>query len=211
MTHQPNTPSRFSLRRFRRGEEGVAAVEFALLLPVMLTLYMGSIELTQALTADRRIVLLARTLGDLTTQSSTLTAADMTGIVAAASSVMAPMSTSPAKIRITSVAISSSGSADPKVPNKASVCWSYQNNWTAYTRGTVLDTSQLPEGLRTDTGTSVVIAEVQYPYKPVIGYVFTGSFNLSERLYMRPRLSTYVARSDLANSGIPNPTTGPCT
>lgn len=201
---------RRALARFARSQRGVAAVEFALLLPVMLTLYMGSVELTQALTADRRVVLLTRTLGDLTTQSTTLNATDLAGIVAAASSVLAPMPTGVAKIRLTSVAISSSGSNDPKVPNKASVCWSYQQNWSATTRGTLLDTDQVPMGLRQDVGTSIIIAEVQYPYKPVVGYVFKNSFTLTERLYMRPRLSTYVARTDVTANGIPSPTTGPC-
>jgi hypothetical protein len=45
----------------------------------------------------------------------------------------------------------------------------------------------------------------------VIGYVLTGEMTLTERIYMRPRMSTYVERSDLADNGIPNPTTGPCT
>ena len=121
------------------------------------------------------------------------------------------MSSSTAQIRISSIAISGSGSADPKVPNKASVCWSYQKSWTALTKGTLLSTTDLPAALRADVGTSLIMAEVQLPYKPVIGYVVTGTMTLSEKIFMRPRVSNYVERSDLANNGIPNPTTGPCT
>ena len=194
----------------RRDQRGVAAVEFALLLPVMLTMYIGSVEVSQSLNANRRVVLLARTIADLTTQSPKLAAADLGGVVAAASAVLSPLSTVPAKIRITSIAISSSGSIDPKVVNPASVCWSYQQGWTAYARGTVLSETQLPSALRFEPGTSIIMAEVEYPYKPVIGYVLTGTMTLTERIYMRPRMSTYVERSDLANNGIPNPTTGPC-
>lgn len=194
----------------RRDQRGVAAVEFALLLPVMLTMYIGSVEVSQSLNANRRVVLLARTIADLTTQSPKLAAADLGGVVAAASAVLSPLSTVPAKIRITSIAISSSGSNDPKVVNPASVCWSYQQGWTAYARGTVLSQTQLPSALRSEPGTSIIMAEVEYPYKPVIGYVLTGTMTLTERIYMRPRMSTYVERSDLANNGIPNPTTGPC-
>jgi Flp pilus assembly protein TadG len=190
---------------------GVAAVEFALLLPVMLTLYIGAVEVTQALSADRKIVLLTRTVGDLTTQSSRVAAADLETILNAATAVLAPMSASSAKIRLTSVAISGSGSSDPKVPNKASVCWSYQRNWTTWASGTQLDTKMLPAGLRSEVGTSLVMAEVQYPYKPVIGYVLTGTMSLSEKLFMRPRVSPYVERSDLANSGVPANATSPCT
>jgi Flp pilus assembly protein TadG len=195
----------------RRDTRAVAAVEFALLLPLMLTLYIGSVEVTQLLTADRRIVLLSRTLGDLTTQSASLVAADLDSILNASTAVLAPMSASSAQLRVSSIAISGSGSTDPKVPNKASVCWSYQRNWTALTKGALLSTDDLPSGLRTDVGSSLVVAEVQYPYKPVIGYVITGTVTLSEKIFMRPRVSTYVSRTDLTNNGIPNPTTGPCT
>jgi Flp pilus assembly protein TadG len=195
----------------RRDQRGVAAVEFALLLPVMLTLYIGSVEVSQSLNANRRVVLLARTIADLTTQSPKMTAADVTGVIAAASAVLAPLSTSPARIRITSVAISGSGSPDPKVVNPASVCWSFQQGWSAYARGTILDQTQIPPALRSEPGTSLIMAEVEYPYQPVIGYVLTGSLTLNERIYMRPRMSTYIERSDLPSNGIPNPTTGPCT
>lgn len=198
------------VRRAAADIRAVAAVEFALLLPVMLTLYIGAVEVTQALSADRKIVLLTRTVGDLTTQSSRVAPADLDSILNASSAVLAPLSTTPVKIRLTSVAISGSGSTDPKVPNKASVCWSYQRNWTLTPVGTLLDTNILPAALRTDVGTSLVMAEVQYPYKPVIGYVITGTMTLSEKIFMRPRVSTYVERSDLTNSGVPNPATGPC-
>lgn len=190
---------------------GVAAVEFALLLPVMLTLYIGAVEVTQALTADRKIVLLTRTVGDLTTQSSRVAPADLEAILNAATAVLAPLSATSAKVRLTSVAITASGSADPKVPNKASVCWSYQRNWTTWSSGTLLDTNLLPTALRGDPGTSLIMAEVQYPYKPVIGYVLTGTMTLSEKIFMRPRVSPYVERSDLANSGVPANSTSPCT
>jgi len=197
-------------RLFRRDQRGVAAVEFALLLPVMLTLYIGSVEVSQSLNANRRVVLLARTLADLTTQSPKLNATDLAGVVAASSAVLAPLSTAPAKIRITSIAISASGSSDPKVANPASVCWSFNQGWSSYARGTTLDQTQLPTALRSEPGTSIIMAEVEYPYKPVIGYVITGYLTLNERIYMRPRMSTYVERSDMADKGIPNPTTGPC-
>jgi Flp pilus assembly protein TadG len=194
-----------------RDTRAVAAVEFALLLPVMLTLYIGSVEVSQALSVDRKVVLLSRTVGDLTTQSSRLAPADLEAILSAASAVLSPMNASTAKMRITSVAISGSGSTDPKVPNKASVCWSYHKNWAPLTKGTVLSTTELAAELRADPGTSLIMAEVELPYKPVIGYVVTGTMTLSEKIFMRPRVSNYVERSDLANSGIPNHITGPVT
>ena len=52
------------LRRFGAAREAVAAVEFALILPVMLTMYVGSIELSQAFSMDQRVITIAGTTGD---------------------------------------------------------------------------------------------------------------------------------------------------
>jgi Flp pilus assembly protein TadG len=203
------------LRRFLpRDERGVAAVEFALLLPVMLTLYIGSVEVSQGLSIDRKVVLLARTLADLTTQNTAVTAVSdgtsqsLAVIAGAASAVLSPVNTTGLKLRISSLSIASPSGGGA---NTATVCWSYAQNWSTYTRGAVLDNTLVPTSLRADANTSIVMAEVQYPYKPVIGYVLTGTLNLGERVYMRPRLQTYVTRSDLSNQGLPSPNPGPCT
>jgi Flp pilus assembly protein TadG len=191
-------------------ERGVAAVEFALLLPVMLTMYLGSVEVSQGLSADRKVVLLARTLGDLTTQKSAVSTSTMDTVSAAGSVVLSPLKVNVALMRVTSVAISAPSSG---VVNDATVCWTYvKGTWSpAFAVGQQLDVTTVPTTLRTDIGSSVVLAEVQYPYKPVIGYVVTGQLQLSERIFMRPRVSSYVTNSDAINSGQPKTASGPCT
>lgn len=191
-------------------ERGVAAVEFALLLPVMLTMYLGSVEVSQGLSADRKVVLLARTLGDLTTQKSAVSTSTMDTVSAAGSVVLSPLKVNVALMRVTSIAISAPTSGPV---NAATVCWTYvKGSWpTAYTVGQELDVTTVPTTLRTDIGSSVVLAEVQYPYKPVIGYVITGQLQLKERIFMRPRVSSYVTNSDVINSGQPKTASGPCT
>ena len=191
-------------------ERGVAAVEFALLLPVMLTMYLGSVEVSQGLSADRKVVLLARTLGDLTTQKSAVSTSTMDTVSAAGSVVLSPLKVNVALMRVTSVAISAPSSG---VVNDATVCWTYvKGTWSpAFAVGQQLDVTTVPTTLRTDIGSSVVLAEVQYPYKPVIGYVVTGQLQLKERIFMRPRVSSYVTNSDAINSGQPKTASGPCT
>jgi Flp pilus assembly protein TadG len=191
-------------------ERGVAAVEFALLLPVMLTMYLGSVEVSQGLSADRKVVLLARTLGDLTTQKSAVSTSTMDTVSAAGSVVLSPLKVNVALMRVTSVAISAPSSG---VVNDATVCWTYvKGTWpTAFAVGEKLDVTTVPTTLRTDIGSSVVLAEVQYPYKPVIGYVVTGQLQLKERIFMRPRVSSYITNSDVINSGQPKTASGPCT
>lgn len=191
-------------------ERGVAAVEFALLLPVMLTMYLGSVEVSQGLSADRKVVLLARTLGDLTTQKSAVSTSTMDTVSAAGSVVLSPLKANVALMRVTSVAISAPSSGPV---NDATVCWTYvKGTWSpAFAIGEKLDVTTVPTTLRSDIGSSVVLAEVQYPYKPVIGYVVTGQLQLKERIFMRPRVSSYVTNSDAINSGQPKTASGPCT
>ena len=53
-------------------------------------------------------------------------------------------------------------------------------------------TVTLPSALAV-ASTSLVWSEVSYSYTPTIGYVVTGTLNLSDKIYMRPRLSDTIA------------------
>ena len=163
-------------------ERGVSAVEFAMLLPLMLSLYLGAVEISQGIGADRKVTLTARTIGDLVSQVSSIGNADMTNALNASSAVMAPFPTSNLKVTVSSVKIDAAG--------KATVDWSDTFNGTARTKGA---TVTLPAALNV-ANTSLIWSEVQYTYKPVIGYVVTGTLTLKDQIYMRPRLSDTVAR-----------------
>ena len=166
-----------------RDERGVSAVEFALLLPLMVTLYLGGVEVSQGLTIDRKITLVARAIADLSAQATTLNNSDMTNILNASTSVMLPYSTDLLKVTVSQVSIDAEG--------KATIAWSDTKNGTARAQGS---TVTLPTALNIPNS-SLIWAEVTYDYKPVIGYVITGTLNLSDQIYMRPRLSDSVSRT----------------
>ena len=65
--------ARRPIRRLLRDKRGVSAVEFAMLLPLMVTLYLGGVEVSQAVAIDRKVTLVARSLGDLVAQATTVT------------------------------------------------------------------------------------------------------------------------------------------
>jgi Flp pilus assembly protein TadG len=178
-------------RSFAADRHGVSVVEFALLLPLMLTMFFGSIEVTDAISADRQVTLVASTVADIASQYSSVAASDVSNIMAAATSVLAPFSTANVQVTLTSVLIDNSGNA--------TVDWSSTLNGTPRS-GTV--TSAIPAALRpanvstcTSPGpscVSVLWGEATYAYKPVIGWVITGTLNMSNQIFMRPRLSNCV-------------------
>jgi len=176
------------LRRFLRDKRGVSAVEFAMLLPLMITLYLGGVEVSQAIAIDRKVTLVARSLGDLVAQATNVTTADMSNILAAATSVVAPYTDTKLKVTVSSVKIDAQG--------VAKVTWSDTKNGTAKTVGTVVT---LPAALNV-ASTYLIWAETQYAYTPTIGYVITGTMTLKDQIYMRPRLSDCVLREGVQTS-----------
>jgi len=171
------------LRRFRRDARGLSAVEFALILPIMLALFFGGAELSDALTISRKVTHVTSTVSDLVSQSSSISNSDMTNILDASQSVITPYSTSLLTIRVSQIAIDSTG--------KATVSWSDARNTTALTVGS---TVALPSGI-VQASSYLILSEVHYSYKPTIGYVMTGTFDLNDKFYLRPRISDKVART----------------
>ncbi len=177
---QPNLSQR--LARFSQDQRGVSAVEFAMLLPLMITLYLGTVEISQGVGIDRKVTLVTRTVADLAAQVSSINNADMTNLLTASSAVIAPYDNSKLKVTVSLVAIDANGSAK--------ISWSDTLNGTKRTVGS---TVTLPAALNV-ASTSLIWSEVSYSYTPTIGYVVTGTLNLSDQIYMRPRLSDTISR-----------------
>lgn len=60
---------KLSLKSFARAQNGVAAIETALILPFLLVLYFGMIDLTQLISLNRRITYAASVVADATSQN----------------------------------------------------------------------------------------------------------------------------------------------
>ncbi|HUG63294.1 MAG TPA: TadE/TadG family type IV pilus assembly protein [Methylomirabilota bacterium] len=176
------------LGRLAGDERGVSAVEFAMLLPLMLTLYLGAVEVSQGIGADRKVTLTARTIGDLVAQVSSISNSDMTNSLNAAAAVMTPYPTSNLKVTVSSVTIDSKG--------KATIAWSDTLNGTKRAVGSSVT---LPSALVVPTS-SLIWSEVEYAYTPTIGYVVSGTINLKDQIYMRPRLSECVTREGVTST-----------
>jgi Flp pilus assembly protein TadG len=176
---------RGKVARFARDKRGVSAVEFAIILPFMATLYLGGTAITQAIIAKRKVVLVTHTVGDLVARDNQITNAEMTAIFDAAKAVFAPYGWSTLlKIKVSSVNVNAAGTA--------TVGWgdAFQDTARAVGSGVTL-----PPGLNTPS-TSVIWAEVSYNFTPPVGGAFTGgTMTLTDQIYIRPRLVTTITRT----------------
>jgi len=178
--------SKYSRRalRFGRDEDGISAVEFALVAPFMALLYFGCIELSLMMQTDRRVTSAASTMGDLVARASTLTDDDIEEVFQASRMIMEPSPMANARLRISSL-VSEDGSI--------TVDWSDANeNWTARSVGEAVT---VPDNLVPDGG-SVIFAEVEFDYSSQIGYFIDNTRTLTDEFYLRPRRVNVVERND---------------
>jgi Flp pilus assembly protein TadG len=158
---------------------GLAATEFAFIVPLMLVMFFGTIEISSAVAVDRKVTLMARTLSDLTSQSTSVADTDLTNFFNAAIGIMTPYSSSTTNSTISELYVDSTGTAK--------VQWSKGSS--PRTTGT---TVAIPTALQV-SGTYLIYSEVNYKYVPSLGYVLAKTgITLSDVAYTRPRQSTCV-------------------
>ncbi len=187
MTLPLNNIVRRWTRAFLGREDGIAAVEFALILPILLVLWIGGVEVTGALSVDRRVNNLASSIGDLVAQGDNpLTPAVMDDIFAIAESAMFPYQAEEASMRVTAVWVDAN-----RVPR---VSWSSaKGSEGAYAPGARM--GLVPESLR-QPETQVIMSEVYFDYRPAVGYVVTGDLKLEDRMFFVPRRAAKLQLCD---------------
>jgi Flp pilus assembly protein TadG len=198
---------------------GVAATEFAMIVPLMLVLFFGVIEFSSGVAIDRKVTLAARTLTDLTSQATPPTPGSLSASVAdtdllnaftASIAILSPYSPTPTTATISEIYIDSN--------NKATIQWSKAATIASgATQATFLPastyiakqdvTSIVPTTLLIKQ-TYVILSEVKYTYTPTVSYVaLPASVALKDVAYSRPRqvvCLTYV-NSTTPDSTCPTP------
>jgi hypothetical protein len=102
-----------SARGLRGDCRGVAAIEFAIIAPIMLLAFFGTVEFCSAIAVDRKVTLVARTLSDLTSQNVGVTDAQLTAYFTVSQKILWPYTNTP-KATITELHIEP-GSLAPRV------------------------------------------------------------------------------------------------
>jgi len=179
------------LRRFARDPKAVAAIEFAMVLPFMIALYIGAIELGDGLAIRFRSTLAVRSVTSLASQYVSIDTSTMSTILNAASTVMTPYSTSNMAITLSEITTNASG--------QGKVTWSCSLNGTAH----VWNSSYtLPTSLQT-ANITVLLGEVTYPYTPGMGYAISGTINIYQSMFFYPRLTSTITGPGTAASSCP--------
>jgi Flp pilus assembly protein TadG len=182
------------LLRFSRNERAVAAVEFALILPFLILLYMGSIEASSLFTVDRRIEVISATAADLLARwnpnEGAIPKATLQDYFRAAEGIVTPYSTSGLKQVVSFVTVNAAATS-------VKVAWSCAyNGGTALTAGTDFVLGTKMKLLATSNNTKagfVIVAKTSYSYRPVLGMVFTNALNLENQSLFLPRFGSTLA------------------
>ncbi|MGC1358226.1 MAG: TadE/TadG family type IV pilus assembly protein [Xanthobacteraceae bacterium] len=177
-------------RRFLASQRGVAAIEFAMIMPVLLILFLSSFDVGNAIIVYLKVRTATYELAAITNQYGTgstaqISTSTMSAITSATSQVMAPYSSSSTAVTISQIKATSA--------NAATVSWSYTVNGTALS-GTY---TGLPANMAKNSCNKTypcyfILSSVAYTYTPLFGHYMTGPLTLSDTLLVTPRVSTCV-------------------
>ncbi len=182
------------LKRLLRDRRGVSAIEFALIAPVMITIYFGLIEFSQGYMAERRASHVASMVADLVAQSGGTNVEDLNGVFQIGDMIMRPFSAETLSIRVSSVTVDARG--------VATVEWSRAKSakdadgadiMPARKRGDPI--TDLPPDLITD-GQTVILGETNYGYVSAFGQMIPGGIAFQRNYYLRPRTTDRIACTD---------------
>lgn len=178
------------VKKYKSAKEGVAAIEFVFVAPVMIMMYFGLAEISMAISADRKISHATNVAGDLATQVATITAAEMSEIMTATTMVMGVPSTKLSSIQM-EIASFSRDSGGAVVPlGKASLNGAFPTSF---------DANSLDALILSDTS-GVVVARVSYDYEPLKLQFMKTNFNMTETFLLKPRKSANVDFDDGAGA-----------
>ena len=179
---------RLAVSAFRDDIKGVAAIEFAFIAPLMLLLYVGTIEISGALSANRKLSRVSSTLGDLITQAECFTDPVLNDIIKIADDIMYPYSNT-LKIRLSGVLVES---------GTAKVQWSRGYGMNPLAKGSIYT---VPNKIKID-GNFLVAARIQTTYTPAVGWLATHkvgdlskdttAINMEEEMFLRPRIGNNI-------------------
>lgn len=185
------------LRKFARDCHGLSAIEFAFVFPVMASLYLGGTALTQGIVIKRKVTLVTRTAGDLASQETDITDAEMNTLLKSAAVVLDPYPTATLTVTLTGVQVDKNGVGKVRWSSKST-------NKADFIQGYVVGSTladpdgALPKLVVTDQSTDYIMVEGHYAYTPPVAQSMVGTVQLENTFYLRPRRVLCITRNSVA-------------
>jgi Flp pilus assembly protein TadG len=179
---------RRSAARLRRDTSGLAAVEFAMILPLLLLMFFGMIDVSLGVATDRKVTMVAQTLADLASRYTSVTETDFTNFFVIAGAMLTPFDKTPLAATISQVYL------DP-TSKTGKVQWSRGDAMLAKNAVVPVPTDLIGKDSSGNylPNQYLILSQVTYPYKPIIGWVVPkAGITLSESSYTRPRQTACV-------------------
>jgi Flp pilus assembly protein TadG len=168
-----------SWQKFLRDRRAVAVIEFAIILPVMVALSLGTFEASRAVQAKMKASNAAQVIADMIAAQNTVTAANLTNYCSGATLTMVPYDKTLLKAAIASV---TAGTLDWHDESCGSA--------TAIASPTTLATT-----LSGGTGNSVIIVQTTYVYNATLVYFLPASITMVQTAFSHPRNTTTVTKN----------------
>jgi len=185
------------LRRLFADRGGVAAIEFAFIAPLLLTMYFVTMEIAPAIDANKKVGRSASMVADLVTQQASITRSEVEAIMAIGEATLNPYSRSKLKVVVTAINITDE--ASPKVL----VAWSRKMVDGAFSQDVAKDTvTTVPAALKVK-GSFLLRVEASLDYRPIITWTASAkettgllaafdNIQMKETYYLRPRMSNSI-------------------
>lgn len=154
---------------------GAALVEFAFTVPILVLLFVGTYQLSDAVAAYRKVTTATRAVADLATQYSDLQPSDLDTILNAGQQVLAPYHPALTTMTVSQVDVDAAG--------RSTVAWSRGKNGSRLTPGSDF---AVPERIK-QAGASYIVAEIRYDYTPIMAGSLIGRIPMRDRMIMNPR------------------------
>ncbi|UYO54548.1 TadE/TadG family type IV pilus assembly protein [Rhodopseudomonas palustris] len=189
-----------SVRSLQADVDAVAATEFAIVVPFLLALFIGGVELANGMAISVKVSATAHSIADMVTQNTSLSTSSMQNILTGASATIAPYSISDSSGKSLLTVTVSEVSSDAN--GNLTLQWSQSYNGATFGTGrTSLSGLTVPTSLNGTVGNaanpnnqndqvSFIVGEVTYAYTPNLGFTISGTVNLTDTVWMFPRCST---------------------
>lgn len=167
------------LARAATDQKGAAAVEFALIFPILFMLNLGAVEALQVYQAQRNVAHIAAAISDITAQSRTVTETELQDVLNAGPAIIYPFPNTSLQQRVSSLTADASGTVTQD--------WTSKRNYSGSAGASV------PAGYL-GANESVIVSDVVYDYAPTFRLFLPATIRFTRHAYARPRLTQKVEK-----------------